>query len=349
MKKTLITLLKLGVPACLFAYLLWRVPAADYAAFLEQRKRPELLLLAQMLAFLAIVLSILRWRVLVLAFDIPFTVREALRLGFLGYLLNFVSFGSVGGDIFKAILAARDRPAKRPEAVASVLLDRAVGLLGLVILAWVTLAISVQTTELPDTMLYIRNAAGIVSCIGVGGLTLAMLSGHWFDRLIETAARTPVVGETLGRMARAVRLLRRRPFVVVGLVIYSVGVHSLLATTVFLISCGVYTDHPTLGEHFIVVPPGMAAGALPLAPGGLGYQEGVLAELFARLPNLPENFSGILVATIYRLATLMIAGIGLIYYLASHSDFRIVTQAQIDKQRREDSAEFASGSEPEKT
>lgn len=345
MKKTLITLLKLGIPACLFAYLLWRVPAADYAAFLEQRKRPELLLLAQLLAFLAITLSILRWRVLVLAFEIPFTVREALRLGFLGYLLNFVSFGSVGGDIFKAILAARDRPSKRPEAVASVLLDRAVGLLGLVVLAWVTLAISSQSTGLPDTMIYIRNAAGTVACIGVGGLMLAVFSGNWFDRLIETVERMPVVGETLGRMMRAVRLLRRRPLVIFGLVLYSVGVHSLLATTVYLISCGVYAEHPTLGEHFIVVPPGMAAGALPLAPGGLGYQEGVLAELFERLPKLPENFSGILVATIYRLATLAIAGIGLIFYLASHRDFRIVSQSQIDMQRKQQAERGVGDSE----
>lgn len=346
MKKTLITLLKLGIPACLFAYLLWRVPAADYTAFLEQRKRPELLLLAQVLAFLAIVLSILRWRILVLAFEIPFTVREALRLGFLGYLLNFVSFGSVGGDIFKAILAARDRPSKRPEAVASVLLDRAIGLLGLVILAWVTLAIGSQASGLTATMTYIRNAAGIVAGIGIGGLILAIFSGAWFDQLIETAARIPVVGETLGRMARAVRQLRRRPLAIFGLVIYSVGVHSLLATTVYLISCGVYAEHPTLGEHFMVVPPGMAAGALPLAPGGLGYQEGVLAELFSRLPDLPENYSGILVATIYRLATIMIAGIGLMYYLASHRDFRLVTQSQIELQRKQESVD-AVGSEPE--
>ena len=58
---------------------------------------------------------------------LPFRLRDAFRLGFLAFLLNFVSVGAVGGDLFKAFFIARDQPGRRTEAVATVVVDRLVG------------------------------------------------------------------------------------------------------------------------------------------------------------------------------------------------------------------------------
>lgn len=327
MLKIIIAMLKIIVPAGIFAYLLWQVDPEEYRVFWYQPKRWGLLVTAQLMALAAILVSIFRWYTLVVAFEIPFTYREALRLGFLGYLLNFVSFGSVGGDLFKAILVARNKPEKRPEAVASVLLDRAMGLLGLVGLACICLFVIPQV-PLSPLMIGIRNGAAIVALIAVLGLATAVFAGHWFDRLIDWMDDWPLVGNTIARMACAVRLLRKQPGTLVLLSVYALCVHSMLAMAVFLISKGTYAQHPTLAEHMMVVPPAMAAGTLPLAPGGVGYQEGALAGLFHQLPDLPEHFSGILVATIYRLVTLAIAGIGLAYYLSSQGRALQIVAAQ---------------------
>ncbi len=320
--------LKLALPAALFVYLLWSVPAEDYRAFWSQSKRWELLFAAQVIALASVVISFMRWRLLVLAFGIPFTVREALRLGFLGYLLNFISFGSVGGDVFKAIFVARDRPDKRPEAVASVLLDRAIGLMGLVILAWISLMLFAGG-EWSPLLIGIKRGAALLSALSILGLATAVFAGRWFDRIIQRLSDLPAVGETLARMATAVRQLRGAPSILPVLVGLAIFVHALLSVTIYLISCGIYVEHPTLKEHMIVVPPGMAAGALPLAPGGLGVQEGALAGLFRQLPDLPQQFSAILVATVYRLITIAIAGIGVCFYMASHGrEFKFVRQAK---------------------
>jgi uncharacterized membrane protein YbhN (UPF0104 family) len=314
--------LKLGLPAALFAYLLYSVPAEDYETFWRQPKQWALLGAAQLLALVAIILSFLRWRIIVVAFGIPFTVREALRLGFLGYLLNFISIGSVGGDLFKAILVARDKPEKRPEAVASVLLDRAIGLLGLVILAWISLT-WFASQPLSPLLSGVQRGAAVITCISLAGLVVALCAGQWFDRLIDTIHELPWAGEFVARMARAVRLLRGSPIALAGMLTMALLVHSLLALTVYLVSSGVYREHPSLREHLMIVPPGMAAGALPLAPGGIGVQEGALTGLFQQLADLPENFSGMLVATVYRLITIAISGVGLLYYWASHGrEFR---------------------------
>lgn len=327
MHKIGLAALKVSLPAALFGYLLWSVPADDYRAFWSQSKRWELLVAAQALALVAVIISFMRWRLLVLAFGIPFTVREALRLGFLGYLLNFISFGSVGGDVFKAILVARDRREKRPEAVASVLLDRAIGLMGLVMLAWISLVLFAGD-DLSPLLVGIKRGAAVLSSLSMLGLAAAVFAGPWFDQIIQWISGLPVAGETLARMARAVRQLRDAPKILLLLSGLAILVHALLAVTIYLISCGIYPEHPTLKEHMMVVPPGMAAGALPLAPGGLGVQEGALAELFRQLPDLPRQYSAILVASVYRLITLTIAGIGVCFYMASHGrEFKLVREA----------------------
>lgn len=318
MKKSLLNLLKLILPLALLVYLLSTVERADYEAFWNQPKRWDMLLLAQLSALLAIVISILRWRMLVVSLEIPFTTKEALRLGFLGYLLNFISLGSVGGDLFKAILVAKEKSSKRPEAIASVLLDRAIGLLGLIILAWLSILVFADE-NVPPLLLNIGRAAGGLMIVSIVALLIAVYGGQWFDRLILWGEkRIPVVGEPLGRMARCVRLLRKRSTTIPNLILGAVVVHSLLTLSVCFVSWGIYSEAPTLQQHFMVVPPAMAAGALPIAPGGIGVQEGAIAGLFKTLPNLPEAFSAILVATVYRLVTVAIAGVGVAYYIASH-------------------------------
>ena len=70
---------------------------------------------------------------------------EAFRLGSICFLLSFVSPGSVGGDVFKAIFLAQRRPGKRIEAVASVLVDRGVGLYRLLLLVAAALVLTNPT------------------------------------------------------------------------------------------------------------------------------------------------------------------------------------------------------------
>ncbi len=318
LKQAVILFLKVAIPLALFAYLLWRVDPEHYRVFWEQPKRWDLMGLAVASAFLAIIVGILRWRQLVIAFQIPFTPSEALRLGFLGYLLNFISFGSVGGDLFKAILVAKDKPQRRPEAVASVLLDRAIGLLGLILLASMSL-IAFSGAGLSPPLIVIRDWSTIVAAVSIVALLTAIYAGAWFDRLIDWGSGIPVAGEILARMARALRLLRHQHMTLLAVIMASLVVHALLSFSVYLISCGAYTDHPSLADHLKVVPPALAAGALPLAPGGLGYQEAALAKLFETLPDLPVGFSGMLVATIFRLVTIVIAGFGLPFYWAKQN------------------------------
>ena len=57
--------------------------------------------------FVAVLLTMVRWYFLVRTLNVPLTWRDAFRLGFLGYLFNFISPGSVGGDLFKVVYLAK--------------------------------------------------------------------------------------------------------------------------------------------------------------------------------------------------------------------------------------------------
>src|SRR5262249_22201780 len=78
----------------------------------------------------ALLLTFVRWFILVRAQGLPFTLPNALRLGMIGNYFNTFLPGSVGGDIIKATFIAREQD-RRTVAVATVVLDRVVGLCGL--------------------------------------------------------------------------------------------------------------------------------------------------------------------------------------------------------------------------
>src|SRR5215469_719233 len=99
-KKILFNLIKFGVSISIVAWLV--VDTSRNRAFAELADQPKhwgLLALAVVTGLTAVVLTFVRWHVLVRALGLNFSLKDAIRLGFLGYLLNFVSFGAVGGDL----------------------------------------------------------------------------------------------------------------------------------------------------------------------------------------------------------------------------------------------------------
>ncbi len=311
LQKYLILAAKFAVLGLILFWIVRSFEEKHWHALLNQPKHWGLLFISLIVVLSAHIISFLRWSIFVRNLDVSISVTESLRLGFLGNLLNFVSLGAVGGDLFKAIAAAKQVPGKRAEVVASVLVDRALGLLGLVIVAAVSLQLFGR--DLSPTLDWIRRGAWLLASIGVGSLMLVVFVGHHLPT--HLLHRIPFIGGIAYRMTSAGMLFEGRPRLVLELMALSCIVHSMLTIGMYCISLGLYSDTPSLMEHFLTVPPAFAAAALPLAPGGLGVQEMAIAKLFDELPNLPTNFSGLIVAVVYRLNLVIIAAIGGVYYI----------------------------------
>lgn len=337
MRKALLFAGKLAVSLGLLAFLLHQARQdPHFRSLVGQPKQWPLLAAALLIVLAAVTVTIFRWLLLVRALDIPFSVGEALRLGFLGFLLNFVSLGSVGGDLFKAIFLARDRPDHRAEAVATVIADRFLGLYSLMLVA--SGAFLVLHTDAVAQSPELRVVARItLVSTAVGGIGLAaLLTPAVTRRWLGTSARTDraagAAGAVVGRIVEVARVYQRRYTVILIALALGVGVHLLLSVAVFVIARGLPGPTPALGEHFAVVPLCMLAAALPLPMAGLGAFEGSL-ELFYRYASTGSvvvRGRGLLVALAFRVITLTIALIGVAFYLAGR---REVTEVIHDAER----------------
>src|SRR5262249_18983945 len=125
--------------------------------------------------------------------------------------LNFVSAGSIGGDVFKAIFLAHDHPGRRTEAIATIIADRVMGLLTMLLMATCGIFASrlLQTGDADVKAL----ATGILvlSAVCWFGCT-ALLVFSWLTgvRVRRRAEKIPIVGRTVARLLATVQVYRRQ-------------------------------------------------------------------------------------------------------------------------------------------
>jgi len=235
----------------------------------------------------AVLMTFVRWYSLVRALDLPLSPREGLRLGLLGYFFNTLLPGAVGGDLVKAAVLVRSQD-RRTAAVASIIIDRVIGLLGLAALIVLSGGIfyligDPVLTSQPGLNTILRWAVIFLAVTGVGWFLVGFLSRPVEERIAERFEMIPKVGAMVAEAWRAAWIYRRQPRAVfLGLAITVAGhVFNVFA---FHNASRVFApenaDLPTLREHFLLVPVGLAIGALFPAPGGLGGSEFSYGKLY---------------------------------------------------------------------
>ena len=322
LKKLLLNLLKVAISAGILAYLVVAaVQQRDFADLGKCEKRWDLLAVAAFLCFLAVFVTMVRWYYLMRALNLPVTFRDALRIGFLGYLFNLSPVGIVGGDLLKCVMVARHCPGHRAESTATVFLDRLIGLYVLFLIAAIAIVVT-GFWDSPDRRIQgTCRATLILALIGTLGMAILLTPRLTNGKLIAVLVKVPRFGRIAQRLAVAVHMYRQSPGVLLGSVLLTLIVHSANAAGIYLIATGLYGQAHSLGTHFVVTPLAFATGVLPLS---LGPFEVVLGMLYAATP-LPDGTvvgpgRGLVVSLGYRITTLLIAVIGVGYYLTSRQE-----------------------------
>lgn len=318
-RRSLALIVRFAVPMAIIGWLLWSIESEQWAELREQKKDFGVLAAALGVALLALATSFVRWGLLVRCQGIPLSMLEAFRLGAIGFLLSFVSVGSVGGDLFKAVFLARRSPGKRVEAVASVIVDRGSGLFGLLLIASLALLFAppVAAAEDRETLRQMGRGATLLMGVGVAVTAVLVVGGRSIDRFVQQVAKLRLIGPPLARAAQPLRAFHTHPWGFANSVLLSVGVQSLFAVSVFLVAAGLYGGKqsiPTLAEHFVIVPFGMLASALPIAPAGLGLFEFAVEWGYRVVPAMDTKASGTMVALVFEFVKLLLAIVGIIFY-----------------------------------
>jgi uncharacterized protein (TIRG00374 family) len=321
-KQTLITIAKFAASFGILGYLFynaWQQNQFQQVAAATKRWEWWLIGLTALLAATAI--SFYRWWALVRALEIPFRLADAMRLGFISQLFNLLSIGVFGGDAMRAVAAARQVPHRMPEAVASVVIDRAIGLLTMFMFCaaayWLTdfsaiHSLHPRTLEAVRAVCLLATVLSIAGCVGL--VLLLVLPGVNRWPLYRAVTSLPRVGSTIKRLLNVVLIYRRSKPELFCAFLNSMSVNALLAISIYAVAHGISDSHPSLLQHLVISPIVMVANAAPL-PGGLGGMEFSLDVLYKAFSqsDVPSEH-GFIVALGYRVMLLIIAGIGVVYY-----------------------------------
>jgi uncharacterized membrane protein YbhN (UPF0104 family) len=230
--------------------------------------------------------------------------------------------------VFKAVFIAREQPTRRAEAVASVVVDRVIGLFALLVLTSVAiLFFDLRATSVEIQM--VCRATLVCTAVGVAGLGLLMIPSFTDNPLVNKMTSIPLAGRTLKKLMDAWVTFRSHPRMLFQIIGLSFGVQGLMTMGVIGIATSLFDRPPTPLEHLIIFPLSNVASAIPISPAGLGTFEFAMKELYDRLPQNPTDASGAIVAFGFRIATILVAAIGVVIYWFSKQNFdRVLAQAK---------------------
>lgn len=315
-QKVLLATLKLLLALGILGYLFVRIQDSDgFSRLVSEPKHWPSLVAAQALVLIAFSLNFVRWYLLVRGLYMEFHLSDAFRLGTLGFMFNQVSPGSVGGDLLKAVFIAKEQHTQKTEAVATVVIDRVVGLYAMLIVG--SLGLALVSPQISANALVQKMQVVVWSALAVGTVWFAWVMSPLATgkRVRDFADRLPAVGHTLTRLIDAAAIYRSRLAYIFASLGLAVMTHCLLIGAFWYISRGLPVYEPTLFQNASIVPPSLVAGALPLTPGGLGTMEAAIEFFYITLGG--QKGDGTIVALAYRAMTYVVAAVGAGYYITA--------------------------------
>jgi glycosyltransferase 2 family protein len=309
------------------AYVVWRnwsAPGETGFGLAEAVRQPLQLLplvLAGLLCLVSVLLTSVRWYVLVRAQELPFTLAGAVRLGLFGYFLSTFLPGSIGGDVVKAAFLAREQT-RRTAAVATVILDRIIGLCGLFWLVALSggLVWAVGHPALSGRERLQPLVLGAVAVVGATVLAwpvMGLVPDCRARRLANGLHSIPKIGGPLAEFWCAVWMYRHRGASLalalgLSLMVQTGYVLAFYFTATALRAHGQAAAAPAAAEHFLVIPVGLLIQAFFPTPGGVGGGEYGFGKLYALLGR-PEA-TGILASLLQRSISWVIGLLGCVVY-----------------------------------
>jgi hypothetical protein len=351
-KQAIVTILQALITTML-VWWVFRDPAkrAEIGATLARANVPWLI--AGFLCYGAVeFLSALRWHLLLRLQGLHLAFRRVFGLTLIGVFFNFFIPGGTGGDAVKMFFLMKETPGRRALGLLSVVVDRFIGLLGLILLAGVLIACKWHwLTGAPATKHWVLVALAVL------GGALAIIVGSFAITGLGLAHRLParMPGRNkIAELALAYNLYGRAWQPASISLIISVIVH-LGYFAVFYCALRALAPAamalPSMGEFFAIMPVIGTVAALPISLGGVGWREMLFETFFTRLTSASGGVAVAISASGY-LLTLAWGLIGGLVYLAyrptDHASMKTIRAATSAAEERLAAEEIAIEEKPPK-
>jgi len=320
--KTVIMIIKLAVVAGLLWYLVasgrlkWeylRVPAENW----------RYVVLGIVMSLGMFFLGFVRFKLLLYGAGVRISTLFAFQVGSIGLLFMCFALGLLTGDAARLAYVIRETR-KRAGAVAGLMVDRFLGLLGLLFVGGMVLVLNrqmvLETPELHNLGLGVAVLFLGFSCAGF----ILLLAAPVFSPDGKTAGfikRLPLGGKLMSLITSLLRFRGHFGILLAGFAV-SVCIHLLLLGALYMFSQSVILEpSPTAGQVFFAGAPAYVSGVLPLPVGALGVGETIFDYLLGRctVEGIPvRGGAGVFLLTrSWRLTLVLLLGVP--FYLAGQT------------------------------
>jgi len=265
-----------------------------------------------------------RWQILLRVQGIQLGWIRLLGLLLIGVFFNFFIPGGTGGDIIKTFYLLKETPGKRTVALLSVLVDRLIGLIALVLFAGILTAANWHWLMSSATVSHCVWPALIILGSSFTGLHAVYIvtSRGWIHRL---PARMPG-REKLAELAMAYNLYGRkwRPsLAALGLSLLAhLGYIGVFYCTGQALAQDGVRIMPGFFQLCVILPLVNTLSAMPISVGGLGVREGLFQVFLHQLCSVRETDAVLISSTGYLLTFFWGLIGGALYLFYRPSDHR---------------------------
>jgi uncharacterized membrane protein YbhN (UPF0104 family) len=278
-------IVRLAITIAILAYLATRIDMGEAARATAEVSTPHLVLVLVMVAIDRAVM-ILRWVLLLRASGIAISTKDATRLFLVSSFIGSFLPAGIGADAARAYGLTQSKPQapspKTPviEALASVAVDRVLGILSLVLMAIV--GVIAWTPEdsggwrLPAAIL-----AALAACVA------AFWANEWLRLLIPAHRHEGFIAGRLLRLTDAVGRYRGRRGVLFHVLVWSLVVQVLRITQAYILGVGLGMTVP-FTYFLLFMPLALLLLLLPISVSGFGLPQGGIVWMLQPM-SVPES------------------------------------------------------------
>ena len=312
LKNVLSLFLRIGLSAVLLVYLFRKIDTKSMLGLLKEADFQYIYFAAAMFMVINFIL-LLRWLGLMKALKLEVPIKSIVDYFFIGLFFNLFLPSSTGGDFVKTLGICKFT-SQKAKVVASVVLDRLSGFIGIIIVAFLSFLFGYR---------FLNDLSLLVSIFALAFASGVMMMILFNEKLFSFGCRIfnklPKIKKSLMDLHYDIVLLKDKPDAFLWAVGLSCLSQIILAFTFFLVAKALHQNIDMI--YFLVfIPLVCVISSLP-SIGGLGIRDMGAAHLFARV-GVPSGVT-VSITLINFFFMVAIGVIGGIIYVAQLSPRRV--------------------------
>ena len=249
----------------------------------------------------AVAVAAVRWHRVLRYLDERVTVRSLLADTLVGTTYNLILPTSIGGDVARAYRCGK-RAQRADHAWASVIYERVMGLLSLVLVS----CVGILSTFSSGQQQLLLAAGGMAVALALG-IAFAPAPFRLAARISRWGAKR--AGESLQRLANAFAGPLARPAARVETFAWSL-LYQLVSLSVLLAAVRGWDQPGIYHAIYLGVPIALVASTIPITIGGLGLRESLFVAVLQPF-GVPSDRAFAL-SMVWLASNLLVAGAGLV-------------------------------------